>query len=111
MGCWACSCGGGGGDKVAVWPLLGLRAQSRIAWQPDGPVVISDSDGIRAMVTFRLSEREAAWFWHVRLTNTAPEPKELDIVYTHDVALAPYGAVRTNEYYVSQYLDLSVWEE
>ncbi len=31
-----------------------------------------------------------------------------DLVMTHDFALAPYGAVRTNEYYVSQYLDLSV---
>src|SRR4029079_7589405 len=29
----------------------------------------------------------------------------LDLVYAQDVALAPYGAVRLNEYYVSQYLD------
>ncbi len=28
-------------------------------------------------------------------------------MYLHDVALAPYPAVRTNEYYVSQYLDLT----
>ena len=29
----------------------------------------------------------------------------VDVVYAQDLALAPYGAIRMNEYYVSQYLD------
>ena len=29
----------------------------------------------------------------------------LDLIYAQDVGLAHYGAVRLNEYYVSQYLD------
>ena len=29
----------------------------------------------------------------------------VDLVYAQDLALAPYGAVRMNEYYVSQYVD------
>src|SRR5262249_12402306 len=29
----------------------------------------------------------------------------IDLVYAQDLALAPYGAIRMNEYYVSQYLD------
>ena len=31
----------------------------------------------------------------------------MDVVLTHDPGLAPYGAIRTNEFYVSQYLDLT----
>jgi cellobiose phosphorylase len=41
----------------------------------------------------------------VHLTNRSSEPQELDLTYAQDLALAPYGAVRMNEYYVSQYVD------
>ena len=58
-------------------------------------------------MSLRLSEQRAAWFWHVAVSNLGPEPVEVDLVHTQDVALAPLGAVRTNEYYVSQYLDLT----
>ncbi len=47
------------------------------------------------------------WHWDLELTNTSDEPVTADVVLTHDPALAPLGAVRTNEYYVSQYLDIS----
>ena len=57
--------------------------------------------------SLRLSERQAAWFWHVTVSNLGTDPVEVDLVHTQDVALAPLGAVRTNEYYVSQYLDLT----
>ena len=33
------------------------------------------------------------------------EPAAVDLVYAQDLALADYGAVRMNEYYVSQYVD------
>jgi len=46
-----------------------------------------------------------AWFWHVRLLNTTPSQHQLDLIYAQDIALAPYGTVRLNEYYVSQYVD------
>jgi cellobiose phosphorylase len=58
-------------------------------------------------VRFRLSERQPAWFWHVSVTNSGRDQVKLDLVHAQDVALAPLGAVRTNEYYVSQYLDLT----
>jgi len=48
------------------------------------------------------------WRWQVEMHNASGTAVACDLVMTHDFALAPYGAVRTNEYYVSQYLDLSV---
>ncbi|MET1006433.1 MAG: hypothetical protein ABWX96_12845, partial [Propionibacteriaceae bacterium] len=58
-------------------------------------------------MSLRLSERRAAWFWHVTVHNTGADAVEIDLLHTQDVALAPRAAVRTNEYYVSQYLDLT----
>jgi 1,2-beta-oligoglucan phosphorylase len=58
-------------------------------------------------VSFRLAVATTAWFWHVEVTNRGPEAVEVDLLHSQDVALAPYAAVRTNEYYVSQYLDLT----
>ena len=39
------------------------------------------------------------------LENTGTAPVVVDLVYAQDLALAHYGAVRMNEYYVSQYVD------
>ncbi len=61
--------------------------------------------GIRYSVTLQLAQSTAAWFWHVQLRNTTATPQRVDLVHTQDLALAPYGAVRMNEYYVSQYVD------
>src|SRR5262249_50912434 len=52
-----------------------------------------------------LAQSSPAWFWHVRLENTGPTPQILDLTYAQDVALASYGAIRLNEFYVSQYID------
>jgi hypothetical protein len=41
------------------------------------------------------------------LLNTTPSQHQLDLIYAQDIALAPYATVRLNEYYVSQYVDLS----
>jgi cellobiose phosphorylase len=61
--------------------------------------------GIRYAVTLQLSHQRACWFWHVNLENTNDIGSQVDVIYTQDIALAPYGSVRLNEYYVSQYVD------
>ena len=61
--------------------------------------------GIEYDISLALAADEPVWFWHIHLTNTSSEPLELDLTYAQDLALAPYGAVRMNEYYVSQYID------
>ena len=90
--------------------LISLLGQNT----PTGPVAddISPADrsgtwgDLAVSVSLRLSERQPAWFWHVTVSDRT-DPVEVDLVHTQDVALAPLGAVRTNEYYVSQYLDLT----
>ena len=61
--------------------------------------------GINYSLALVLAQSSPAWFWHVRLENTNATPVQLDLTYAQDVALAPYGALRLNEFYVSQYID------
>jgi 1,2-beta-oligoglucan phosphorylase len=83
------------GRDPAQIPLLG----------PSSPGPVGDWHGIRYSIVLTLATDAPAWFWQVRLENTGPEACELDLIYAQDLALAPYGMVRTNEYYVSQYVD------
>ena len=57
------------------------------------------------MASMVLAESACAWFWHVALENKGDKAETLDLIYVQDLALADYGAVRLNEYYVSQYVD------
>lgn len=79
----------------------------------DGGLVAEGSDDrarLRWRVTFALHPRRAAWAWHVEVVNAGTVPREVDVVHAHDVALALTGALRANELYVSQYLDVSPLE-
>ncbi|MCC2658381.1 MAG: hypothetical protein K0Q76_3489 [Panacagrimonas sp.] len=61
--------------------------------------------GLRYTITVVLAEHAAAWFWHVQIENTGEVEARIDLTYAQDLGLAHYGAVRLNEFYVSQYLD------
>ncbi len=95
------------GDAMQWTALLGPH--SRTVFYADAARSRLVGLGIWLGIEYRLSlllAREApAWFWHVRLRNTTAAAQQLDLTYTQDLALAPYGAVRMNEYYVSQYVD------
>jgi len=87
--------------------LLGPRSPTR--WHIDATAEelegAGDWQGLRYRVALRLSAAEPAWFWHVRVENAGADAVRFDLLYLQDLALAPYAAVRLNEYYVSQYLD------
>ncbi|MCW5891144.1 MAG: hypothetical protein KIT14_11420 [bacterium] len=93
------------GAALAPVPLLGPRSPGRIVLDAAGLRVCGEWDGIRFAVALVLARSAPAWFWHVRLENAGATPVRVDVVHAQDVSLAPYGAIRMNEYYVSQYLD------
>lgn len=87
-------------------PLLGPASPTRFGAPAGGRLAGRGTwQGIEYDISLALAEEAPVWFWHVRLRNTSSEAQELDLTYAQDVALAPYGAVRMNEYYVSQYID------
>jgi cellobiose phosphorylase len=94
------------GGEYELEPLLGPRSATSLHQENErcasGVGAVGALDYAIALV---LSAEAPAWFWRISLENTADEPEVIDLLYTQDLALAPYGAIRTNEYYVSQYVD------
>ncbi|MGO4601666.1 GH36-type glycosyl hydrolase domain-containing protein [Terrabacter sp. 2YAF2] len=94
-------------DGIRRRALLGPGSGSVVTPGEGAVTVTGHHEGIDYRLVLRLGDEHASWHWDLELTNTSDEPVTADVVLTHDPALAPLGAVRTNEYYVSQYLDIS----
>src|SRR5262245_24133073 len=95
------------GARIAWTPLLGPRSPGAVRLDERGLEIAGEWSGVRFHAALRLAAAAPAWFWHVSLENAGEEALELDLVLAHDVALADYGAIRLNEYYVSQYVDFA----
>ncbi len=64
------------------------------------------AEGLSAVTTFSLHPQLVAWCWRVEIVNDTSVPLLCDILHAQDLGLADLAAVRNNEAYVSQYLDL-----
>lgn len=97
------SAGVGVAHPVTFTPLLG--PESPLRFRADGARLCGYGawQGLRVSLAFSLGCSTPTWFWHVAIESESEAV--VDLVHAQDLALAPYGAVRTNEYYVSQYLD------
>jgi cellobiose phosphorylase len=93
------------GSPIEWTPLLGPRSPGAVTLDAHTLEVAGEWAGLRFRVSLVLAASASAWFWHVALENIGREPQTVDLVYAQDVALAHYGALRLNEYYVSQYVD------
>ena len=89
-------------------PLLGPASQGSTSRVGHTIVRRGRHEGLQWGVEFSFGPDGHDWRWQVELHNGSGKAFACDLVATQDFALAPYRAVRTNEYYVSQYLDLSV---
>ncbi|NMM23424.1 MAG: hypothetical protein HHJ11_07995, partial [Phycicoccus sp.] len=96
--------GDAGAESVA---MMGPGSGSTVSWSGDGPIISGTWHDLEYTVTFRLADAVPAWYWHVSVKSLRSGPTDIDVVYAQDLALAPYGALRSCEYYVSQYLDLT----
>lgn len=100
------------GDAPQVAALLGPGSATRFRCPADEGAMlgVGEAFGVRYTVRLVLAQQAPAWFWHVELENAGAESLRLDLIHTQDVGLAPYGALRLNEYYVSQYIDHTALE-
>jgi cellobiose phosphorylase len=92
----------------AQWtPLLGPASPTRFGLDAARTSLVGEGDwlGIHYVIALVLALEAPVWIWQVRLENTTAEDAALDLTYAQDLGLAPYGAARLNEYYVSQYVD------
>jgi len=94
-------------EKLEWTPLLGPLSPTRFRTDPTSGALVGTGTwlGIKYALTLTLAQSKPVWLWHVRLENTASTMQQVDLTYAQDVALASYGAIRLNEFYVGQYLD------
>ena len=95
------------GDSAECTPLLGPQSPTCFELNSQNGRFAGTGSwlGVDYSLELVLSKSATAWFWHVQLSNGTSNAQVLDITYAQDLALAPYGAVRMNEFYVSQYID------
>ena len=93
------------GQTVEAIPLLGPLSPASFQIGGQGMTAAGTWQGVRFRLSLVLAQSAPAWFWHVELENTGTEAETYDLIYTQDLGLAHYGAIRLNEYYVSHYID------
>ena len=93
------------GTSIESVPLLGPRSPAVVFVDENGLTVQGEWNDIGFTLSLTLAQSAPAWRWHGTLENTGTAPAVVDLIYAQDLALAHYGAVRMNEYYVSQYVD------
>jgi 1,2-beta-oligoglucan phosphorylase len=94
-------------EHIEWIPLLGPASPTRFSLDPQGTTLRGRGrwGDIGYLIELTLAAEAPAWFWRVQLENRGATHHTLDLTYAQDLALASYGAIRLNEYYVSQYLD------
>ncbi|MGO1198681.1 MAG: GH36-type glycosyl hydrolase domain-containing protein [Brachybacterium sp.] len=85
-------------------PLTGpTSGGSRLA---DG-AILTVHGALEARTRLQVAADGEAWAWSVHLRHRGDAPLELDLLHTLDMALTELDAIRRNEQYVAQYLDLT----
>lgn len=97
---WKDAAGKGAGSALLVGREAAFSAAGGPAWRTEPRA------GLECVTTLALHPQHAAWAWHVQLHNTSSASLTCDIFHVQDLGLADEGAVRNNEAYVSQYIDL-----
>lgn len=93
------------GESVETIPLLGPLSPACYQFDERGMIAAGQWRGVGFKVRLVLAESAPAWFWQVELENLGEKAVRCDLIHTQDIAIANYGAIRLNEFYVSQYVD------
>lgn len=96
-----------GENGIQFYPLLGSKSESKVSHSNNQVFYQGEAAGLQYQVTFTLAE-DGIWFWDVKVKGSNAV---IDIVYGQDMGLADKGAVRTNEAYMSQYIDHNVFDD
>jgi 1,2-beta-oligoglucan phosphorylase len=88
-------------------PLIGVKSSSTVQFAESQVRWTGTYEQIAYEVTFTLTGT-GVWFWDVMVDGT---DAEVDVIYGQDLGLADMGAVRSNEAYMSQYIDHKVFED
>ncbi|MBF6977603.1 cellobiose phosphorylase [Aerococcaceae bacterium zg-BR22] len=92
-------------DNIKVIPLLGNASESMFLIGKKQAAWSGSFEEIEYEVRFSLAD-EHNWFWEVKLNG---QNKTVDLIFGFDLGLANHETLRSNEAYVAQYIDHSVY--
>ncbi|PLR87820.1 GH36-type glycosyl hydrolase domain-containing protein [Bacillus sp. V33-4] len=92
---------------IKAYPLLGVQSDSNVRYSETQVIWEGFVSDIKYQVTFTLAE-QGIWFWDVSVEG---QDAEVDVIYGQDLGMAEKGAIRSNEAFVSQYIDYSIFED
>jgi cellobiose phosphorylase len=95
------------GVSAEALPLLGPCSPLRFRRDAEGLRAHGQWHGLRLRLALHLAAGSAAWYWHLHIDNCGATARTFTLTHVQDLGLAPYAAIRTNEYYVSHYIDLA----
>ncbi|XJZ27752.1 GH36-type glycosyl hydrolase domain-containing protein [Bacillota bacterium Lsc_1132] len=93
------------GTKIEVFSLLGIHSNSKVSFTETSVISQGNVKGMDYKVVFTLTER-GIWFWDVTIQG---RDVEVDLIFGQDLGLAEKGAIRSNEAFLSQYIDHKVF--
>jgi cellobiose phosphorylase len=94
-------------EGIQAYPLLGVHSQSQVRKLDNRLVFEGEVATVRYQVMFTPTE-QGVWFWDVKIEG---HHRQIDLIYGQDIGIADVGAVRSNEAYLSQYIDHTVFED
>lgn len=94
-------------NVIQFYPLLGSKSESKISHSDNQVFYQGEAGNLLYQVTFTLSDN-GVWFWDVKVKGSNAV---IDIIYAQDMGLADKGAVRSNEAYMSQYIDHNTFND
>ncbi|MCM3783602.1 cellobiose phosphorylase [Neobacillus mesonae] len=94
-------------NGIEALPLLGIHSGSSVHQKGRFLEWTGTARNIEYSVTFGPTDK-GVWFWDVRLRG---EGQKVDVIYGQDIGIADVGAVRSNEAYLSQYIDHAIFED
>ncbi|MGM1049114.1 MAG: GH36-type glycosyl hydrolase domain-containing protein [Bacillota bacterium] len=94
-------------NGIEAVPLLGVHSKSFVTRLDNRMMWEGNASGVTYKVLFTPTD-SGIWFWDVELQG---EGIQVDLMYGQDIGIAHPGVVRTNEAYLSQYIDHAVFEQ
>ncbi|MBO1003988.1 GH36-type glycosyl hydrolase domain-containing protein [Pseudogracilibacillus auburnensis] len=93
--------------QIKAIPLLGVQSTSLFSYSDTQVCWKGSYQQVNYVVTFTLTDK-GVWFWDVKVDGS---DVEIDVIYAQDIGLADQGAIRSNEKYLSQYVDHTVFQD
>ncbi|WP_432800020.1 GH36-type glycosyl hydrolase domain-containing protein [Poriferisphaera sp. WC338] len=92
-------------DKIQYYQILGPQHHCHFSCDDRTFYWHGDWNNLRYEIIFELHKTETAWRWQVKIHGSYDKDIRYDAILIQDIGLATRDTIRSNEAYLSQYID------